>query len=208
MTKPLGRRVTMAAAISALILPFARHKALAAADQAPASATPLVLDDFTGPGGIATIGTRWAGFTDRVMGGRSNAQAAYDVIDGRRCLRMKGRVSTDGGGFIQLALDLEMGQAPLDASAYAGIEMDFWGNGEDYNCHLRTTDVRWYEQSYRATMASKPEWTTVRLPWSAFTPHGLTTLLNLKGLMRLGLLGWMRDFDADFAVSRVALYTA
>jgi hypothetical protein len=187
------------AAASAVILPFARHRA----DAAPGL---FVLDDFTGLDGATSIGTSWAGFTDRVMGGRSAARAKYDVIDGRRCLRMTGRVSTDGGGFIQLALDLEMNAAPLDASAHAGIELDVWGNGESYNCHLRTTDVRWYEQSYRATFASSPAWTTVRLPWRAFAPHGLDAPLNLKGLLRLGILGWMRDFDADYAVGRVALY--
>ena len=81
-----------------------------------------------------------------------------------------------------------------------------WGNGEEYNCHIRTTDVRWYEQSYRATFTSKPEWQTLRLPWSAFIPNGLKEPLNLKGLQRVALLGWMRDFDADVALARIALY--
>jgi hypothetical protein len=191
------------AATSAVILHLISRKV-----RASATTGMLVLDDFSGPEGITAIGTSWAGFTDRVMGGKSSAKGKYDVIDGRRCLRMTGRVNTDGGGFIQLALDLETKGAPLDATAYAGVEMDVWGNGETYNCHLRTTDVRWYEQSYRATFASQPRWTTVRLPWSAFQPHGLTMPLNLKGLLRLGLLGWMRDFEADYAVGRLALYAA
>lgn len=185
-------------ATSAVVLPFPKYAAVAA--------THFVLDDFERADGVSCIGTRWSGFSDRVMGGRSNATAKYDVIDARRCLRMTGRVNTNGGGFVQLALDLELNAAPLDASRFAGVEIDIWGNGEDYNCHLRTIDVRWYEQSYRATMCSRPQWSTVRLPWSSFVPHGLNKPINTKGLLRLGVLGWMRDFEADYAVGRVALF--
>jgi hypothetical protein len=166
----------------------------------------MVLDDMSGEPGRSQLGTRWAGFTDQVMGGRSTGGARPDVIDGRKCLRLSGRVNTKGGGFIQLALDLEPGGVPLNASDFQGFELDVWGNGEEYNCHIRTTDVRWYEQSYRATFASQPEWKTIRLPWSAFAPHGLSAPLNLKGLQRVGVLGWMRDFDADVAVGRLALF--
>ena len=195
-TDIMGRRNLMAAAV---ILPFAGRGHAAAPEL-------KVLDDITGTDGRSLLGTRWAGFTDQVMGGRSTGSARVDTILERRCLRLSGRVNTKGGGFIQLALDLEPGGIPLDASAYQGFEIDVWGNGEEYNCHIRTTDVRWYEQSYRATFASKPEWQTLRLPWSAFIPNGLKEPLNLKGLQRVALLGWMRDFDADVALARIALY--
>lgn len=196
----VGRRDVMAAAASTVILPFVRR---AEAATPPAM---LLLDDFTDPNGFSKIDTTWAGFTDQVMGGRSVGGARYNTILGRRCLHLSGRVNTNGGGFIQMALDMEPGGRPFDATGYQGVELDVWSNGEEYNCHIRTTDVRWYEQSYRATFASQPQWTTVRLPWSAFTPHGLKEPLNVKGLQRIGLLGWMRDFQADLALSRIALY--
>jgi Complex I intermediate-associated protein 30 (CIA30) len=199
MSAHQGRRTVMAAAATATIIPlFPRARATVP--------TQMLLDDMAGASTRSRLGTRWAGFTDQVMGGRSTGGASYDTILGRRCLRLSGNVNTKGGGFIQLALDLEPGGVPLDASAFEGFEMDVWGNGEEYNCHIRTTDVGWYEQSYRATFASKPEWQTLRLPWSAFIPHGLNAPLNLRGLQRVAVLGWMRNFDADVAVARIALY--
>jgi hypothetical protein len=190
----------MAALLSAVVFPFVRPA------RAATIHLPYVLDDFSKSDGRSSIGTRWAGFTDRVMGGQSNGGAKFDTILGRRCLRLTGRVNTNGGGFIQMALDVEPQGTPLDATGAQGLEFDVWGNGEDYNCHIRTTDVRWYEQSYRATFKSAPEWTTVRLSWADFVPHGLKVPLNLTGLQRIGLLGWMRDFEADVAISRIVLF--
>lgn len=171
------------------------------------TAQSLLIDDFSTADGIALTGNRWMGFTDQVMGGRSEGSSKLDEIDGRPCIRLTGTVNTNGGGFIQLALDLGTDRrTPFDGTPYSGIELDVHGNGEDYNCHLRTTDVRWYEQSYRTTFAAPHEWTTVKLPWSAFEPHSIETPLNLMGLLRLGILGWMRNFEADLSVGRLALY--
>lgn len=171
------------------------------------SAQPVLIDDFSGPDGVALTGNRWMGFTDQVMGGRSEGGAKLDEIEGRPCIRLTGTVNTNGGGFIQLALDLgENRRTPFDGTPYTGLELDVYGNNEDYNCHLRTTDVRWYEQSYRATFAAPAKWTTVQLPWSSFEPNAISEPLNLQGLLRLGILGWMRDFEADVAVGRLALY--
>ena len=91
----MGRRNLMAAAV---ILPFAGRGHAAAPEL-------KVLDDITGTDGRSPLGTRWAGFTDQVMGGRSTGSARVDTILERRCLRLSGRVNTKGGGFIQLALD-------------------------------------------------------------------------------------------------------
>ena len=145
----------------------------------------MTLSDFTaGDRDVSALGTRWRGFSDRVMGGRSNGQTAF-----------------------QMALPLAEHRRSFDASGYAGFELDVYGNGESYNAHLRTTDVRWYSQSYRASFDAPPQWTTIRLPWSAFKPYELSAPLDTENLVQLGLLGWMRDFQADLAVSRVALYS-
>lgn len=171
-----------------------------------ANTNRLVIDDFTSGTGIALSGNRWMGFTDQVMGGRSTGGTDLDEIEGRPCIRLTGTVDTRGGGFIQLAIDLGANQKPFDGRSYTGVELDVYGNGESYNCHLRTTDVRWYEQSYRASFEAPQSWTTVKLPWSKFEPSAIETPLNLEGLLRLGILGWMRDFEADIAVGRLALY--
>lgn len=172
----------------------------------PALATkPHLIDDFSADDGRAQNGNRWMGFTDQVMGGRSEGLARLDEIDGRPCLRLTGQVNTRGGGFIQIALDFGEGRKPFDATQFEGLELDVYGNNEDYNCHIRTTDVRWYEQSYQATFHAPSQWTTIALPWNAFTPYKISAPLNVSRLLRLGILGWMRDFDADIAISRVSL---
>lgn len=170
------------------------------------TATTLLIDDFTSGTSTALSGNRWMGFTDQVMGGRSTGETTLDKIEGRPCIRLTGTVNTRGGGFIQLAIDLGENRKPFDGRRYKGVELDVYGNGEEYNCHLRTTDVRWYEQSYRASFEAPRSWTTVKLPWSAFEPSAIETPLNLEGLLRLGILGWMRNFEADIAVGRLSLY--
>ncbi len=191
----MHRRAFAAGSVAAAILPVTT----------PQAKDPMLIDDFSSRNGIATTGNRWMGFTDQVMGGRSTGGAEVDEIEGRPCIRLSGQVNTRGGGFIQLALDLGQGRQPFDASTFKGMELDVYGNNESYNCHLRTTDVRWYEQSYRASFKAPAKWTTIKLQWTDFEPHGLSVPLNLEGLLRLGILGWMRDYYADIAVGRVAL---
>lgn len=67
----------------------------------------LILDDFTSQSGTSTYGTAWQGFTDRVMGGRSDMRAGISRESGDSFLRMAGVVSLENnGGFIQARLPL------------------------------------------------------------------------------------------------------
>jgi hypothetical protein len=164
----------------------------------------LVLSDFTPQVEYVMPGASWRGFTDRVMGGVSDADFNRDEIDGRRCVRMTGRVTRDnGGGFVQMAMYLN----GADLSNYRGIELLVYGNNEDYNAHIRTADCGWHDQSYRATFHADARWQTVRIPWDDFKPNGVRVNLDTTGIQRIGLLGWMRDFSADLAIAEVALYT-
>lgn len=164
----------------------------------------LVLSDFTPQDEYVLPGVSWRGFTDRVMGGVSDADFNRDEIDGRRCVRMTGRVTRDnGGGFVQMALYLN----GADLSNYRGIEFIVYGNNEDYNAHIRTSDCTWHDQSYRATFRAHSRWQSVRLPWDAFKPNGVRSDLDTTAIQRIGLLGWMREFSADLAVAEVALYS-
>jgi hypothetical protein len=186
--------------------------ALAMAGEAdrPAAApagSRLVLTDFQAEEPVMIDGCAWRGFSDRVMGGVSDGNVEQGVVAGRRCLRMTGRVTRDsGGGFIQMAMYLGGRTSAFDASAYEGLELLVYGNDEDYNVHIRTTDVRWHSQSYRNTIAARSQWQTLCLPWSAFVANQIDAPLNTHGILRIGLLGWMREFEADLAVARVALY--
>jgi hypothetical protein len=168
----------------------------------------LIVTDFSFGDEASEVPGQWSGFTDRVMGGVSNADFERDVVDGRRCVRLKGRVTRDsGGGFIQLARYFGTSRDSFDASAYKGVELDIYGNNEEYNAHIRTSDVRWYEQSYRATFTARPQWETVRISWDQFVPYGIEAALDTSHIQRFGLLGWMREFEADLALARMAFYS-
>lgn len=174
-----------------------------------ASGSHLVLSDFGTMPEYVAPGMRWSGFSDRVMGGVSDASLALDEVAGRRALRLTGRVTRDrGGGFIQMALDLAPRGATLDASAYDGVELWVHGNDEDYNVHLRTPDCRWYDQSYRHSFHAARRWQRVRIPWESFAPNDVGAPLASARLQRVAVLGWMREFVADVALGSLALYVA
>ncbi len=170
------------------------------------AADTLLIDDFAAAGGPTRLGTPWRLVTDEVMGGVSAGALTRAEIDGRRALCLQGEVSLENnGGFVQAALDL----APdgyLDASTYTGIRLVVRGNGESYNLHLKTADVRLPWQSYRSTFRTGDEWGEIRLPFAGFEPHRIGTPLDTAGLRSLGLVAIGRTFTADFCVAEIGLY--
>jgi hypothetical protein len=193
----------LAAAVSGLAA-----RGAGAADNAQAmTADRLVLSRFDADGGYLAPGVGWRGFSDRVMGGVSDAQFGRDVIGGRRCIRLTGTVTRDfGGGFVQMALYLGGRNRPFDASAWRGVELEVFGNDEDYNVHVRTSDCGWYDDSYRNTFRAPPRWMTVRIAWRDFVPNSVRVPLDPARLERIALLGWMREFEADIALASLSLY--
>ena len=168
----------------------------------------LVLSNFETEQAVILPNARWRGFSDRVMGGVSDAEFAKATVAGKRCIRLTGRVTRDsGGGFIQMALDLGSRGANFDGSTYTGLELLVYGNDEDYNVHVRTADCGWYDETYRATVRVEPRWQPLRIPWTGFTPNGVSVPLNPARLQRIALLGWMREFTADIALAEAALYS-
>jgi len=53
-----------------------------------------------------------------------------------------GDVSLENNGdFVQIALDLAPDSNTFDASAWTGLQLDVFGNDEEYGVHLRTSDL-------------------------------------------------------------------
>lgn len=108
-----------------------------------------IIDDLSREPPLSTVGTRWQLFTDQVMGGVSNGSMMREVVAGRPAICMRGDVSLENkGGFVQIAIDLMPEGKAKDASNWAGVELDVFGNGEEYNIHLRTDDLTQPWQSY------------------------------------------------------------
>jgi hypothetical protein len=135
------------------------------------------------------------------MGGVSEATVVWDAVAGRRAIRMRGDVSLENnGGFAQIALDLSPEGGVVDASAWSGIELDVFGNGEEYGIHLRTDALTKPWQSYRQSFMADAEWRTVQLPFNLFVPHRTDFALDTHRLRRIGLVAIGRAFSADLAV--------
>ncbi|GIT90370.1 hypothetical protein JANAI62_01470 [Jannaschia pagri] len=148
----------------------------------------------------------WTFVADTVMGGVSTGALSRVTLDGRAAVQLRGDVSLDNdGGFVQMAGDL--GQpGPLDASAWTGVEVDIWGNGEVYDLRLRTDDLARPWQSYRAEIIARPAWHRLQVPFADFVPHKTDMPLNTARLRRIGVLGIGRVFRAEVAVARLGLY--
>jgi hypothetical protein len=172
------------------------------------SAKSAVIDDLSREPPLSAIGTRWQLFTDRVMGGVSNGTMVHETVVGRPAIRMRGEVSLENnGGFVQIAIDLAPDGKAVDASAWRGIELDVFGNDEEYGIHLRTEDLTRPWQSYRQSFRAEPQWRTVPFRFQDFTPYRTDVALDTRRLRRIGVVAIGRAFSADLAIGGLRYLT-
>ena len=149
----------------------------------------------------------WEFVADTVMGGVSAGQIANLEVSGLYATRLTGQVSLENnGGFVQMAFDISYGGSIFDASMYEGIEIDVFGNDEEYDIRLRTSELTRPWQSYRASFIARPEWCTKRLDFSEFVPHKTEIPFNSRRLKRIGVLGIGRNYNADISVFGVRFF--
>ncbi|MBT8130481.1 MAG: CIA30 family protein [Gammaproteobacteria bacterium] len=171
-----------------------------------AAAGDGLIDDRSSGTFRASIGSEWRLVSDRVMGGRSSGEMLIDSFQGRDCVRMQGDVSTENnGGFLQIALDLAAGKR-FDASGFDGVLLQVAGNGERYNLHLRTSDLRQPWQSYRAGFVARADWSEIRIPFADLEVYRSDREFRPERLIRIGLVAIGREFEADLCVSAVRFY--
>jgi hypothetical protein len=163
-----------------------------------------IIDDLSRDPPMSAIGTRWQLFTDRVMGGVSDGSMVREIVAGQPAIRMRGDVSLENnGGFAQISLDLAPDGQAVDVSAWSGLELDVFGNGEEYGVHLRTSDLTRPWQSYRQSFRADPQWRTIPFRFQEFVPHRTDVPLDTRRLRRIGVVAIGRAFSADLAVGGV-----
>ncbi|MEM8876528.1 MAG: CIA30 family protein [Pseudomonadota bacterium] len=151
--------------------------------------------------------SEWRFVADTVMGGVSTGAMTEVQVAGRKAVRLTGQVSLENnGGFVQIATDLSSDGQSIDASAWSGIEIDVWGNGERYNIHLRTDDVSRPWQSYRSDFVAESDWTTLRRPFADFAAYRIDAPLDPSRLRRIGIVAIGREFEADVAVGGLRFF--
>ena len=169
---------------------------------------PRRLDDFdVGP---ASMTRRWSVFSDRVMGGVSIANGTMATVQGRHALHLTGSVSLEqNGGFIQAACSLgdPLGIG-VDARGFRGVALSVCGTPGSYFVHLRTADTRAPWQYYGAPLPVSGEWTHVVLDWGAFTPASIGAPLDVRRIVRIGIVAAKTAFRADVALSELWLATS
>jgi hypothetical protein len=166
----------------------------------------LLLDDFSRAGGVSAIGTRWEGFTDRVMGGVSDMRMEFAELPEGRVLRMRGTVRLENrGGFIQARLPLDAGGGAFNASDWDGVAVTARGRPGPYYVHLRTRQ-NWMPWSYfRAPINVRTQWQDQFIPFTAFESKGASGRIDVRGLKSLAIVAYGEAFEADIEVAQIAL---
>jgi len=119
---------------------------------------------------------------------------------------MRGEVSLENnGGFVQISLDLDPDGKAVDVSAWRGLELDVFGNSEDYSVHLRTEDLTRPWQSYRQVFRAGPAWRIVQLLFEDFATHRTEVALDTHRLKRIGVVAIGRAFSADLYLGGLRL---
>lgn len=166
----------------------------------------LLLDDFQRGDGVSALGTRWEGFTDRVMGGRSDMQVGYRDSDAGPVLAMTGQVRLENrGGFIQARLPLDPEGGSVDASAWQGIRIKVRGTPGPYYLHLRTRQTWQPWQYFRASIEVGPEWREQFIPFEAFEGRATWRSLDTSALKSIGVVAYGEAFEAEIEVARLEL---
>lgn len=179
---------------------------MAALSGSTRAADELLLDDFAHDDGRSSFGTRWNGFTDRVMGGRSDMQAGVVETDDGPALRMRGTVRLENnGGFIQARLPLAADGEALDASDFDGVRLQIRGAPGPYFVHVRTPDCRRPWQYYRAELPVTREWREVFVPFSDFKGESIGGKPDFGNLRSIALAAFGEAFEAELEVRRLAL---
>ena len=198
--------VTLTVHVTRLMMSFILYAALMSGAMADGMKDNLVIDDRSNNDVTSNLGTKWQLVTDNVMGGLSSGQLTLDTYKGKKCLRMRGDVTTENnGGFVQIALSLSQ-QGVFDASGYTGVEIEVAGNNESYNIHFRTDGLWFPWQSYRYSFTAGSDWQTYRIPFSELEKYKTFHSFSQDEIKRIGLVAIGREFQADLCLAAIGFY--
>ena len=165
----------------------------------------MIIDKLTNPN-LTNQSQKWNFITDQVMGGVSTGKFKVDEVQGFKCYRMTGNVSTkNNGGFIQIRAKLN---PQINTNNYQGIYFKVLGNDKIYNLHLRTglTLAPW--QYYGYSFFSPNKWIEVRVPFSNFKKSNFYQPKKIMGqnIKSIGLVAGFDDFKSDICLGEIGFF--
>ena len=165
----------------------------------------FVLDNLENPG-LTNQGNKWQFFTDGVMGGRSSGKVNIENLNGRKCYRMTGNVTTENnGGFIQMRVQVK---PPIPSYEYVGTYLKTFGNNLKYAIHIRTPYTKLPWQYYSAKFIARDKWEKISLPFTDFRKSNFfqPKQFNYHKIKTIGVVAGFNDFKADISVSEIGFY--
>ena len=173
--------------------------------QSNVSSKDMILDQLKNPK-LTNQSQEWNFITDQVMGGVSKGKFTVEEVDGVKCYRMTGNVSTkNNGGFIQIRTRLH---PKINTKNYNGVYLKVYGNNKKYNIHLRTelTLAPW--QYYSFTFLSVNNWIEVRAPFNEFKKSNFYQPSNVtsQDIRTIGIVAIGREFKAQVDLASIELY--
>ena len=165
----------------------------------------MILDQLENPK-LTNQFQQWNFITDQVMGGVSTGKFIVDKVDGVKCYKMTGDVSTkNNGGFIQIRTKLN---PEIKSKDYRGIYINVYGNEKSYNLHLRTglTLAPWQYYSY--TFFSSKKWIEIKAPFIEFKKSNFYQPKSILGqnIKSVGLVAGFNDFKSDICLGEIGFY--
>ena len=165
----------------------------------------MILDQLKNPK-LTNQSQKWNFVTDQVMGGVSTGKFIVEEIDGVKCYRMTGNVSTkNNGGFIQIRTKLS---PEINSKDFNGVYIKVYGNEKSYNLHLRTglTLAPWQYYSY--TFTTTKNWTEIRAPLKEFKKSNFYQPKSILGqnIKSIGLVAGFDNFKSDICLGEIGFY--
>jgi len=71
---------------------------------------------------------------------------------------------------------------------------------------LKTVDIEFPWQSYRAGFLAESRWREIMVPFKEFRPHRVDVTLDIQRLRRLGVVAIGRELRADLSVAELGFY--
>ena len=165
----------------------------------------MILDQLKNPK-LTNQSQKWNFVTDQVMGGVSTGKFIVEEVDGVKCYRMTGNVSTkNNGGFIQIRTKLS---PEINSNDFNGVYIKVYGNEKSYNLHLRTglTLAPWQYYSY--TFTTTKNWIEIRAPLKEFKKSNFYQPKSILGqnIKSIGLVAGFDNFKSDICLGEIGFY--